>query len=117
VGGVSVEHPSWCYRKLCSVRTPNGSGYHRSRLAVLDPDPRTELGVTVQLALGTPIPGYPESGSLLVDLTLYQVALDKTDVPQECTLTLPANRAAALGYLLFKAGREMDLDHGRRGTR
>jgi len=75
-------------------------------VAILDPDPRTDLGVTVQLGQGTPIPGYRDSGTLLVDLTVHPGVLDPTDSGEEYTLILPADRASALGHLLVAAGRE-----------
>jgi hypothetical protein len=106
VSEVPVDHPSWCNRRLCTVGVDPRSGFHLSRLAILDPDPGTDLGVTIQIGQGTPISGYAKSDLILVDLTVYQQALDDTDTAEEYTLTLAAQRAEILGRMLVSAGRE-----------
>jgi hypothetical protein len=100
----SVEHPSWCDRTHCTATAK--SGFHWSRLVVLDPDPRTDLGVTVQLGQGTPVPDWPESGIPLIDLTVRLPAFDASDEAEEYTLVLRGDRAVALGRMLVSAGRE-----------
>jgi hypothetical protein len=99
-----VEHPSWCDRIRCTATA--SSGFHWSRPAALDPDPRTKLGVTVQLGQGTPVPDWPDSGVPLVDLTVQLPGFDATDTADEYTLVLRGVHAVALGRMLISAGRE-----------
>jgi len=103
MGETPVRHPSWCERNRC---TAGGSGYHWSRLAVLDPDPGTDVGVTVQLGQGTALPDHPDSGAVLVDLTVHLGVLEPSDRAREYTLVLRPQRAVALGRMLVAAGRE-----------
>jgi hypothetical protein len=70
----------------------------------LDADPRTDLGVTVQVGQGAPIPGFPDSGTPLVDVTVAMPASEETDTT-EYTLVLRGERAIALGRMLVSAGR------------
>jgi hypothetical protein len=103
---LTIQHPSWCDRDRCTVTDHTRSGFHRSRPASLDPDPRTDVGVTVQLGRGTLVPGYPDSGTILVDVTVYLPAFDPTDTDERHTLILSGERAVALGRMLVSAGRE-----------
>ena len=96
------QHPSWCDRRRC---TAGDDGYHWSRPAVLDPDPGTRLGVTVQIGQGVPVPGQPDGGALVVDVTARVPAFDGTDRAEAYTLILSGRRAVALGRMLVSAGR------------
>jgi hypothetical protein len=99
-----MPHPSWCDRTRCLATAD--AGFHWGRPVVLDPDPRTDLGVTVQLGQGTPMPDWPGSGVTLVDLTVCLPAFDPTDSPSEYTLVSAGDRAVGLGRMLISAGRE-----------
>jgi hypothetical protein len=102
----TVRHPWWCDRRHCVA---SEYGYHWSRPAVLEPDPRTNLDVTVQLGQGAPIPDWPDSGVPLVELTMRRPAFGRA-APEEYTVILPSVRAVALGRMLLGAGRTAARD-------
>jgi hypothetical protein len=88
-------HPPWCHPDSCSVGA-SGTGAHNSKPVDLRAEHPGALGIAVTLTQGTPTPGYPLSGVLLVDLTFT----DTDDGYDFGTLPLDIDLAHRLGLVL-----------------
>ncbi len=103
--GVFVAHPAWCDRSNCSV-TRASHGTHFSARLVLEPHPRNRIRASVRITEGRPVPGYPESGGVAVELMMTFPCFDSEVEDDEYYVVLPGERAYALGRMLVSAGRQ-----------
>jgi len=96
-------HPWWCSPADCELREPVG-GVHLSRAAHLESD-HTGLVVTVQVAQGRRIKGYPRSGREFVSLAIRFPDYGPEHPPEEYNFSLDGELARAVGWMLLRAGR------------
>lgn len=102
---LTTVHPAWCAAADCPVTPAGRAGTHRSRPVILDPDELTFLAAEVRLLQPTPVPWYPLSGSVLVELTINLPTYDPSTPEEEFVVTLRGSHAQALGRMLLSAGR------------
>ncbi len=98
--GVSIGHPSWCDRTLCTVHR---SGWHWSLPITIEPDPRNNIRAEIQLSRDAGEPGQPDALAR-IDLTVYVLPFEPDDTGEELTLTVTGERAVTLGRMLASAG-------------
>ena len=101
---VTTVHPSWCATTECSVTPAGRSGTHVSRPVILDPD-RLFLRAEVRLVQSVRLSGYPDSGTVLVELTITLPTYDPSTPEEDFCVVLAGSKAEALGRMLLSAGR------------